>query len=115
MKGEMKVRRVLTEALAELRRRGWCQHTIMDSQERVCAIGAIWIAMGWTPGAVAPVGSSELAGEVSRRVARQTGRCHLPGWNDAPGRKQAEVEQAFEDAITALDMELDREEGLLPA
>ena len=94
----------LRHALALLERDGWCQGAARDADGRRCTLGAINAALCLDEGAGA---TEEVRTAVSALRVCGEGTPHrrlLVDWNDAEGRTEAEVLEAFRAAIA-------REEG----
>ena len=73
-------RRELDQVAELIRRCGWCQHELKDSDGRLCLLGAL----------------GDLHGRPGESVARlwlyaTAGTRHLGEWNDRPGRTVDEV------------------------
>lgn len=94
----------LRHALALLERDGWCKGVSRDAEGRRCTLGAINAALCLDEGA-----DTTEAGLAAVRALRVSGegtpyRRFVVDWNDAEGRTEAEVLEAFRAAIA-------REEG----
>jgi len=95
----------LRHALALLERDGWCQDTARDAEGRRCSLGAINAALCLGEGAEATEEGVRTAVRALRVCGEGTAHPHLlVVWNDAAGRTETEVLEAFRAAIA-------REEG----
>lgn len=109
---------VLDRAADHIDRVGWHQGDLynpIDWDEmaaldcRVCAIGAINVALHGTPLFSDVQGEAE-ANDIATKVEDFLGLGEeLLGWNDEPGRTQAEVTGALRDTAAALRAEADRD------
>ena len=89
----------LRHALALLERDGWCQGAARDADGRRCTLGAINAALCLDEEAAATAGV-KAAVRALRVCGEGTPHPHLlVDWNDAEGRTEAEVLEAFRAAI----------------
>ena len=110
---------VLDQAADHIGRVGWHQGDLYDPTQsdkalidcRVCAVGAINVALHGTPD-FPNVDGEASAQEITTVIEDFLGLAgegeDLPGWNDALGRTQAGVTSALRDAADFLRMEAGR-------
>lgn len=79
-------------------RAGWCQHRSQNASGGVCANGAILKAAGFDPYENVPHGIiGGLVLPLAEHIRAPMGGVEATAaWNDAPGRRQAEVVEALE-------------------
>lgn len=94
---------VLHRAVEILDERGWCQGTFEDGR-KVCAMGAINIAVGGSPfpGNLEP-GDERIATEVAELVEGVVDE-DVTTWNDVFGRTVEQVRQALLTAAIAAEL-----------
>lgn len=86
-------RQALLKAAEIVRERGLCQGQMVDKQQRVCAMGAMSIAMSglcdhrWMNLYI--MATNAVIEELARR--KQINLGGIPDWNDQPGRTKEEV------------------------
>ena len=78
---------ILLDAANLLEAEGWCQHTLMDKENRRCILGAIYYQSC----------SQSLQIEAHSRMVKYLG-CDVDIWNDAPGRTKEEAVAALRSA-----------------
>lgn len=75
---------------------GWTQHTLWDSSGRVCILGAQVAVLA------AGYGTEATVRRARMRIGNELGHLGQPmpvdTWNDAPGRRQADVHRLLERA-----------------
>ncbi|MEE6264968.1 MULTISPECIES: DUF6197 family protein [Streptomyces] len=110
---------ILDRAADHIDRVGWHQGSLYDSTQsdeavidcRVCAIGAINVALHSTPNfpdVQAEADAHDIAAAVEEFLGLSSEGADLPDWNDADGRTQAEVTAALRDTADSLRTEASR-------
>ena len=94
----MTTRQVLEDAVQLLREKGRTQGDFEDDDGHICVVEAL--AETIDPDTI-PVGTRFADTEPCRLLREAIGSDNIAGWQDAPERTFAEVEQAFERAIEA--------------
>lgn len=96
---------VLRRAVEIIDERGWCQGEYEDGAGRVCARGAIHVAIGGAP-YVDPLSleKNKFIWEVRCLVVDLIGE-GLAVWNDEPGRTVEQVRHALLTAATAAEQD----------
>lgn len=99
-------RAVLECALDTLNERGWCQGTMLDSEGRVCALGALSVAITKTWQLYET--DLRIASSSALSVAEDVFEVDHPNdkiarWNDAPSTTVEDVKLLIKRAIEACD------------
>lgn len=97
---------ILERAIVVLDERGWCRNTFVDGKGRVCALGAIHVAMGKSSPVPDPRQPSVGVHEVTYAVRESIpGRDLLTRFNDQTAKSKRDVQRVFRKTIKRLKAE----------
>lgn len=97
------IKTLLEHGLQNIKKRGWCQEHAQNDKDEVCAWGAMRIAVDADQESPTSWASVYLVDDAAEYFESVNGINNIISWNDAPGRTQDEVIQAYEKTLAALD------------